>query len=112
MGGGEPDAEPDPSATRDAVGPQGVLARTTLELDEPADTFLTLPGWTKGFVWVDDVLLGRYWERGPSTPSTSRPAAARGEQHRHGPRAAPGGADLRLLDEAVLGEPEEYVEEL
>jgi beta-galactosidase len=39
--------------------------RTVLNVDEPADTFLALPGWTKGVVWLNGFNLGRYWERGP-----------------------------------------------
>lgn len=30
-----------------------------------ADTFLTLPGWVKGVVWVNGYNLGRYWTIGP-----------------------------------------------
>ncbi len=32
---------------------------------DPADTFLALPGWTKGVAWVNGFNLGRYWSRGP-----------------------------------------------
>ena len=39
--------------------------RTTLEVAEPADAFLALPGWGKGYVWINGVLLGRYWKQGP-----------------------------------------------
>jgi beta-galactosidase len=39
--------------------------RTTLEVDDPADTFLALPGWTKGVAWLNGFNLGRYWSRGP-----------------------------------------------
>jgi len=39
--------------------------RATLHVDEPADTFLALPGWTKGVAWLNGFNLGRYWERGP-----------------------------------------------
>ncbi len=42
-----------------------VLARTTIEVDAPADGFLALPGWGKGFVWLNGRLLGRYWGVGP-----------------------------------------------
>ncbi|BAJ65004.1 glycoside hydrolase family 35 protein [Anaerolinea thermophila] len=31
----------------------------------PADTFLALPGWTKGVVWINGFNIGRYWKRGP-----------------------------------------------
>jgi beta-galactosidase len=39
--------------------------RTAFEVPEPADTFLRLPGWTKGVAWVNGFNLGRYWKRGP-----------------------------------------------
>ena len=39
--------------------------RGTFAVDEPADTFLALPGWTKGCCWINGFNLGRYWERGP-----------------------------------------------
>jgi beta-galactosidase len=34
-------------------------------VDESADTFLFLPGWTKGVAWLNGFNLGRYWNRGP-----------------------------------------------
>uniref|UniRef100_A0A8C3X7B6 Galactosidase beta 1 like n=1 Tax=Catagonus wagneri TaxID=51154 RepID=A0A8C3X7B6_9CETA len=35
-------------------------------LDSGGDTFLYLPGWTKGQVWINGFNLGRYWtKRGP-----------------------------------------------
>jgi len=43
---------------------QPTFYRGTLQVDEPADTFLALPGWTKGVVWLNGFNLGRYWERG------------------------------------------------
>ncbi len=39
--------------------------RAYFEVYEPADTFLALPGWTKGVVWLNGFNLGRYWDRGP-----------------------------------------------
>lgn len=39
--------------------------RGTFDVDTPADTFLALPGWTKGQAWVNGFHLGRYWNRGP-----------------------------------------------
>jgi len=39
--------------------------RGTFEVDTPADTFLALPGWTKGQAWINGFHLGRYWNRGP-----------------------------------------------
>ncbi|TLS46268.1 beta-galactosidase [Streptomyces montanus] len=37
----------------------------TFDVRTPADTFLSLPGWTKGQAWVNGFHLGRYWNRGP-----------------------------------------------
>jgi len=31
----------------------------------PGDTFLALPGWTKGVCWINGHNLGRYWQAGP-----------------------------------------------
>ncbi|MFE9424846.1 beta-galactosidase family protein [Kitasatospora sp. NPDC006697] len=39
--------------------------RFELEVPEPADGFLALPGWTKGAVWLNGFHLGRYWSAGP-----------------------------------------------
>ncbi|GCE45444.1 beta-galactosidase [Thermosporothrix hazakensis] len=39
--------------------------RATFEVQEQKDTFLALPGWTKGVCWLNGRNLGRYWERGP-----------------------------------------------
>lgn len=35
------------------------------EVEDPADTFLSLAGWTKGNAWINGFHLGRYWSRGP-----------------------------------------------
>ncbi len=37
----------------------------SFEVDAPADTYLALPGFGKGFVWLNGFLLGRHWEIGP-----------------------------------------------
>ncbi|KRV48389.1 beta-galactosidase [Wenjunlia vitaminophila] len=39
--------------------------RAEVEIPDPADGFLALPGWTKGQVWLNGFALGRYWDRGP-----------------------------------------------
>ncbi|MFE2754888.1 beta-galactosidase [Actinosynnema sp. NPDC059335] len=46
-----------------AVGP--AFHRGVVHVDAPADTFLSLAGWTKGNAWVNGFHLGRYWSRGP-----------------------------------------------
>jgi beta-galactosidase len=51
------------AATDVREGPR--FYRDTFEVDEAADTFLALPGWTKGVAWINGFNLGRYWQRGP-----------------------------------------------
>ncbi|MFL4475874.1 beta-galactosidase family protein [Paeniglutamicibacter sp. MACA_103] len=56
------------------------LAVAVLDVDEPADAFLALPGSVKGFVWINGFLLGRYWNRGPqATLYVPAPLLASGE---------------------------------
>ncbi len=92
-------------------GPGFSTARFRLDADEPADAFIALPGFGKGFVWVNDLLLGRYWEIGPQV-TLYVPA----------PVLRPGGNTVTILElehsgdriefraEPELGPPEEYVE--
>ncbi|MFF2470242.1 glycoside hydrolase family 35 protein [Streptomyces mirabilis] len=47
-----------------AEGGRG-LYRGTVEVRGAGDAFLELPGWTRGFVWVNGFCLGRYWSVGP-----------------------------------------------
>lgn len=54
----------DAPAATGAPGADGV-ARATIEVDTPADAWLAFPGGTKGMVWLNGFLLGRYWEIGP-----------------------------------------------
>jgi beta-galactosidase len=39
--------------------------RAEFNVSTPADTYLYLPGWNKGVVWINGFNLGRYWKRGP-----------------------------------------------
>lgn len=41
------------------------LHTLTFQVDEPADTWLELPGWGKGTVLLNGFTLGRFWEIGP-----------------------------------------------
>jgi beta-galactosidase len=57
------------TATTEFAAPAGLPAfyRGTISLStaEIADTFLTLPGWNRGAVWLNGFCLGRYWQVGP-----------------------------------------------
>jgi beta-galactosidase len=41
--------------------------RGSVTVEHPADTYLALPGWTKGIAWINGFNLGRYWKRGPQS---------------------------------------------
>ncbi|MFB7862003.1 beta-galactosidase family protein [Streptomyces sp. NPDC056069] len=41
------------------------LHRGAVVVVSPGDAALRLPGWTRGFVWVNGFCLGRYWNAGP-----------------------------------------------
>lgn len=43
----------------------GGIFHANVELDKPADTFIDMKDWSKGYVWVNGHLLGRYWHLGP-----------------------------------------------
>ncbi|KFX93893.1 hypothetical protein O988_06585 [Pseudogymnoascus sp. VKM F-3808] len=46
-----------------ASGP--IFYKGSFNVKSTGDTYLELPGWTKGIVWVNGVILGRYWTVGP-----------------------------------------------
>ncbi|MFS8198790.1 beta-galactosidase [Streptomyces sp. CWNU-52B] len=74
------------------VGP--AFHHGTFEVLTPADTFLSLPGWTKGQAWINGFHLGRYWNRGPQR-TLYVPA----------PVLRPGTNDLVLLESQATTEP-------
>ncbi|KFX98977.1 hypothetical protein V490_01998 [Pseudogymnoascus sp. VKM F-3557] len=51
---------PAPSTTSTPIFYSG-----SFDVETIGDTFLELPGWVKGIVWVNGVNLGRYWIIGP-----------------------------------------------
>jgi beta-galactosidase len=102
-------------ALRAAGGVAGAGAGTafaTLDLAEAADTFLALPGFTKGFVWVNGFLLGRYWNIGPQhTLYVPAPLLRTGRNELVLLELEQRGAHLELRTSPELGETEEYIEE-
>ena len=99
------------SSATDGASTAG-FAEAAFEVEEPADTFLALPGSAHGAVWVNGFLLGRHWEIGPQV-TLYCPA----------PLLHPGanvvtvletdrlGSVLELRDCPELGPAEEYIEE-
>ncbi|MFD5655701.1 beta galactosidase jelly roll domain-containing protein, partial [Streptomyces sp. NPDC127039] len=69
------------------------FATAVLSVAEPADAFVALPGFGKGFLWVNDTLLGRYWDIGPQTTL-----------YLPGPLLRPGDNTLTVLELERLGD--------
>ncbi|MET9255388.1 glycoside hydrolase family 35 protein [Streptomyces sp. NPDC003717] len=87
------------------------FATAHLTVDRPADTFLALPGFAKGFCWINGELLGRYWEIGPQTTLyLPRPLLRAGENTVTVLELERLGDRIDLLDGPRLGATEEYVE--
>lgn len=62
-----------------AAAPELWVAEGAFDLDTPSDLFLDTTGWGKGYVFVGDFLLGRYWSNGPQrTLYVPRPATHAG----------------------------------
>ncbi len=79
--------------------------RGKLQVDEPADTFLNMSGWTKGVVFLNGFNLGRYWNKGPQqTLYVPAPLLRQGDNEivvfeLHGVREA----TVRFDDSPILG---------
>lgn len=43
----------------------GLFFRGQLELESVGDTYVDMSAWSKGYVWINRRLLGRYWNVGP-----------------------------------------------
>lgn len=78
--------------------------RLEVEVPEPADGFLALPGWTKGMVWLNGFALGRYWEIGPQcTLYAPAPLWRRGRNEVVVLELHTPGTQIELRDEPDLG---------
>ncbi|MFG1809531.1 beta-galactosidase [Streptomyces sp. NPDC049040] len=87
------------------------FAGAGFEAPEPADTFLALPGFGKGFAWINGTLLGRYWEIGPQTTLyVPAPLVTPGRNTVTVLELEHFGERLELRDRPELGPPEEFVE--
>lgn len=101
------------SATPLASPSDAVAARDTLGagffhgeviIEEAADTYLALPGFGKGVVWVNDFLVGRFWEIGPQvTLYVPGPLLQAGSNRITVLEFEHGGTHVQLHEEANLG---------
>lgn len=97
----------------DAAAPGGTAGFATAHfvVNEPADAFLALPGFAKGFAWVNGTLLGRYWEIGPQrTLYVPAPLVVPGENTVTLLELERFGEGVELTGRADLGPELEYVE--
>jgi beta-galactosidase len=83
-----------------------VFAAFAADIEAPADGFLALPGWGRGFAWLNGFLLGRYDAVGPQ-----RTLYAPAPLWRPGPNELvvleldQAGGHLEIRDQPDLGEP-------
>lgn len=101
-----------PAVTASGGGGGGGLSAATFSVAEPLDTHLRLPGSTKGFVWVNGALLGRYWNIGPQqTLYVPGPLLRAGTNRIVVLDLHEVGSTVEFVDRPELGPTEEYVEE-
>jgi beta-galactosidase len=63
-GAGSGSAGADSSAkTRSPRGP--IFFKSTLNIATPGDVYIDMTAWSKGYLWINGQLLGRYWNIGP-----------------------------------------------
>jgi Beta-galactosidase len=43
----------------------GIFFKATIRLDRLGDSYIDMARWTKGYLWINGHLLGRYWNLGP-----------------------------------------------
>lgn len=100
-------------APRDPFIEAGGIGTAMLTVAEPADAFLTFPGFGKGFVWVNGYLLGRYWCRGPQrTLYLPAPALRGGRNDIVLLELEHFGEQIDVVPGPQLGRPEPYIEHL
>jgi beta-galactosidase len=90
--------------TTSAPGPGPVFHRATATVGEPADGFVTLPGWEKGIVWLNGFSLGRYWKVGPQrTLYAPKPLWRKGTNEIIVLELHQPGTTIEIVPEAQLG---------
>ncbi|NJC21606.1 beta-galactosidase [Arthrobacter pigmenti] len=103
----------DPASLADGPvdGSASGFFETSFECTDPADTFLALPGFVKGFVWINGFLLGRYWEVGPqATYYVPGPLLQAGLNRIVVLELQQCGTHAELREEPDLGSSEQYIE--
>jgi beta-galactosidase len=103
FGPAAPAADPDASG---GIPGAPVFAAFAADIEAPADGFLALPGWGRGFAWLNGFLLGRYDAVGPQgTLYAPAPLWRPGPNELVVLELDQAGGHLEIRDQPDLGEP-------
>ncbi|WP_082531490.1 glycoside hydrolase family 35 protein [Microbacterium sp. Root1433D1] len=98
-----------PGLDRSAEASDGV-AVAFFDIAEPLDAWLAFPGGSKGMVWLNGFLLGRYWKVGPQeTLYAPAPLWKVGRNELVVLDTDGLGATVEIRDEPSFGETEEFI---
>ncbi|AZS45829.1 beta-galactosidase family protein [Microbacterium oxydans] len=98
-----------PGLDRSAEASDGV-AVASFDIAEPLDAWLAFPGGSKGMVWLNGFLLGRYWKVGPQeTLYAPAPLWKVGRNEVVVLDTDGLGATVEIRDEPSFGETEEFI---
>lgn len=98
-----------PGLDRSAEASGGV-AVASFDIAEPLDAWLAFPGGSKGMVWLNGFLLGRYWKVGPQeTLYAPAPLWKAGRNEVVVLDTDGLGATVEIRDEPSFGETEEFI---
>ena len=102
-----PTAAPGPDRSAEA---SGGVAVASFDIAEPLDAWLAFPGGSKGMVWLNGFLLGRYWKVGPQeTLYAPAPLWKVGRNEVVVLDTDGLGATVEIRDEPSFGETEEFI---
>ncbi|WP_213947126.1 beta-galactosidase [Luteibacter sp. dw_328] len=55
----------DESAPTEREARPAIFFTSTLHIETPGDLYIDMTAWSKGYLWINGQLLGRYWNIGP-----------------------------------------------
>lgn len=104
-----PQDAPDPTDISAADASDGV-AVASFDVVEPLDAWLAFPGGSKGMVWLNGFLLGRYWKVGPQeTLYAPAPLWKTGRNEIMVLDTDGLGATVEIREQPSFGETEEFI---
>ena len=86
------------------------VAAASFDITEPLDAWLAFPGGSKGMVWLNGFLLGRYWKVGPQETLYAPAPLWRAGRNEIVVLDTDGlGATVEIREEPCFGETEEFI---